>query len=135
VANGPDKPVLQSSNVAFEVPVDALGTVDVVLSRAHEPQTLKFSVNSGADTLKLRTGFYFIALRETGSGRNVDWSNVRIREGALPRVIPADSGVLEVDGLFGARPVDFSYLVIQVGEGHHVRPGSRRVPSDERTGN
>lgn len=104
----------RSSNVTFDVPVDALGTLDLVVHRSGERQAIRFSVNSAADTLMLRPGFYFLAL-ETGE-QVVDWSRVKIRDGVIPyQLDPKGAGVLST-AMFAddEQPVSFSYLVLWI---------------------
>lgn len=111
-------PAIRSSNLAFNVPVDPLGTLDLVLSAPDGARTIRFSVNSASGTLKLRPGYYFVALPEGQSQGAVDWTRVRVREGAVPYRLDADGpGVLSVAGLAGEESVPFSYLVLWVAVG------------------
>ena len=119
-ANRSDRsPAFRSSNIAFNVPVDALGTLDLVLSAPDGPRSIRFSVNSGAGTLKLRPGYYFVALPEGPTEQAIDWTRVRVREGALPYLMDQNGqGVLSTAGFAGREEaVPFSYLVLWVAVG------------------
>lgn len=111
-----DSPSLESSHLAFNIPVEASGTMDMVLSTPDGPRSIKFSINSGERALKLRPGYYFVALPETKSEPAIDWTRVKIREGATPNTVdPRGPGILSTTG-FGSdeSSVPFSYLVLWV---------------------
>jgi hypothetical protein len=105
----------RSSKLAFSVPVDALRPLDLVLTAPDGQRTIQFSVNSAAGSLKLRPGYYFVALPEERN-ETIDWTRVRIREGAVPdEVDPDGPGVLTMAGLSGQdESVPFSYLILWV---------------------
>jgi hypothetical protein len=118
-ARSVDSPAFGSSRLAFNVPVDAQGTLDLVLSAPEGPRTIKFSVNSAPDSLKLRPGYYFFALPEGPNQQDIDWTRVRIRDGAVPHQIePHGPGVLSMGSFAGQEEsVPFSYLVLSVEVG------------------
>jgi hypothetical protein len=108
-------PAVDSSNLAFNVPVGALGTLDLVLSSPVGPRMIRFSVNSADDSVKLRPGYYFIALPDGLNPPAIDWTRVRIREDVVPYRVDADGpGVLSMTGVLGEESVPFSYLVLWV---------------------
>ena len=108
-------PAVRSSNVAFNVPVESTGTLDLVLTAPGGPRTIRFSVNSGRDTLKLRPGYYFVALPEGGNEPAIDWTRVRVREGtASHRFDSQGAGILT---MAGSDSVAFSYLVLSLETG------------------
>ena len=130
---------IESKQVTFDTPVDALGTLDLVIARGAERHQVRFAVNSTAGALNLRPGFYFIAFREPGDPE-IDWSRIRIREGSLPNIVdPAGPGILATsDILMDDDSVPFSYLVLRVevaGESPaQVRSAGRsavEVPEEE----
>ena len=111
---------LESSHVSFDVPVDALKTADIVITRGTRKETMSFSVNSGDGTFKLRPGFYFVVLPEgEAPAEPVDWSRVRVREDATLRHVDTNGpGVLVTSNIFGAEePVSFGYLVLEIRAG------------------
>jgi hypothetical protein len=103
-----------SNRLSFNVPVDALGTVDLVVASGSRRQQIRFTVNSQPDAINLRPGYYFIAFREDGDPA-IDWSRIMIRDGALPKADLSGSGVLATSDILAVSDeVPFSYLVLRV---------------------
>lgn len=103
-----------SNRLSFNVPVDALGTVDLVVASGARRQQIRFTVNSQPESINLRPGYYFIAFREEGDPA-IDWSRIMIRDGALPKADPRGPGVLATSDILAASDeVPFSYLVLRV---------------------
>ena len=120
-----DSNAFRSNNLAFNVPIDALGTLDLVLSTPEGAKSIRFSVNSAPDTLKLRAGYYFVALPEGQQGQAIDWTRIRIREDAVPYEFESDgAGVLTTGGFGEETAVSFSYLVVFVAVGS--QPSARQ---------
>lgn len=105
----------RGQRLTFDAPVDAMGTLDFVVRRDAAEQLLPFTVNS-ADAVPLRPGYYFIAFGEGEEPLSIDWTRVRLREGARPGAFDeAGESLLVTEGAFGEPvAVPFNYLVVYV---------------------
>lgn len=105
----------RGQRVTFNAPVDAMGTLDFIVRHDASEQLLPFTVNS-ADAVPLRPGYYFIAFAEGNEPLAIDWTRVRLREGARPGAFDeSGESLLVTEGAFGdPAPVPFNYLVVYV---------------------
>ena len=105
----------RGQRVTFNAPVDALGTLDFIVRHGASEQLLPFTVNT-ADAVPLRPGYYFIAFAEGDAPLAIDWTRVRLREGARPGAFDeSGESLLVTEGSFGELvPVAFNYLVVYV---------------------
>lgn len=103
--------VSAAQRVTFNAPVDALSTLDFVVRRGEESQTLRFSVHGTEGTIPLRPGVYFIALYESAGEPRVQWNGISLRDGKTPG--GAEDVLASV--VFGEeREVPFNYVTISV---------------------
>ena len=113
---------MQSKSVAFNVPVESTGTVDLAILRqsaGFEDRTVvSFSVNDGpAPAIRLIEGLYAIALLRPGQPR-VDWSSVRA-DGVVERNVRSSVSLVQ-DSWDGPAPVHFDYLLVSLTRAIHA---------------
>lgn len=98
------------NSVAFNVPVEVQGTVDLEIERrigtgataVIERGMISFSALSARDSFKLNPGTYALALRNPGDAEP-DWRSIRIGETGLVS-----------ENLGQTSPVDFHYMLVTI---------------------
>lgn len=100
------------ANVTIDVPTQ--GTVDLSLTVRHGPggdavKVISFAVNTAGNALKLNRGTYIFAFTD----RNLDWSTVRLADGANPATFITGAPPLLVRTNAG-QEVNFDYAVLVV---------------------
>ncbi len=106
-----------SSYTSFVAPVDASGTVNVVVRRGFGEQRadeLKFSVTSQANAFMLDRGAYVIALLDAGD-RVPDWSSIEMAPDSTPLNFDRESGLIRVRSITGTAAPNFDYIVVTFG--------------------
>lgn len=114
-ALGPKGASSASNPVTFNVPVDALETVDLIIETTSggvtRRDTVHFSTNPGQDRILLNRGVYVIALQREGDPVP-NWSAVRLRDVSAERADPRGASPLLLD-TFGSGPsVPFDYFLV-----------------------
>lgn len=124
---------MSSNSIAFSVPVESTGTVDVAIARSgteiNDRTVVSFTVNDGpSPAIKLEQGLYAIALLD-GQSERIDWSSVVVSE----RPKPGGDGIptLSRVGFEGSSPVDFDYVLISMTRTESVDPLDADFAVDE----
>lgn len=132
--SGPSRQMTANS-VAFNVPVESTGTVDLAILRQNLDQTsgdravVSFTVNDGpTPAFKLNEGLYAIAILQNGQ-QPPDWRSIRTSS-----IVPRDARVpvsLVYDSFGEKTPVPFDYLLLSVIRA--TSPGEPRMEQSEQT--
>lgn len=140
--SGPSREMTAHS-VAFNMPVESTGTVDLAILRQNLDQTsgdravVSFTVNDGpTPAFKLNEGLYAIAILQNGQ-QPPDWRTIRTSS-----IVPRDARVpvsLVHDSFGEETPVPFDYLLLSViratsPEEPAVRNDRSIAPSEEGVG-
>ena len=110
-----------SNPVAFNVPVAAEQSIDIIVDRSIAGTTQRaivpLALNPGGNSLRLNRGVYVFAVLSGADQATPSWAAMRVRDQVSAATIdPNGAGLIVSDSLFGSDAVPFDYFVLTVSD-------------------